>query len=86
MCVFRQTGLDDASHVKFAALFGELDDVTPYTKLGKKHRLSTEQLFDVSNLTDEGTIAPLDSHRAAMNRVNRRLCQCRLGTAKLTSL
>lgn len=69
MLVFRNTGLDDDRHVAFASLFGELDDVTPYTKLGKKHRLSTPYLFDVSNLTDEGTVAPLDSHRAAMNKV-----------------
>lgn len=51
-------------------MFGELDDVTPYTKLGKKHRLSTDYLFDVSNLNEDGSIAELTSHRAAMNKVN----------------
>ena len=66
---FPDTGLDDAGHVAFAAKFGELDDVTPYTKQGKKHRLAFEQLFDVSNLLDDGSVAPLDSHRAAMNKV-----------------
>ena len=66
---FRNTGLDDARHVAFAARFGELDDVSPYTKLGKKHRLEFEELFDVSNLLEDGSVAPLDSHRAAMNRV-----------------
>lgn len=70
MCVFRQTNLNDASHVQFASLFGELDDVSPYTKLGKKHRLSTDQLFDVSNLNEDGTIAAVTSHRAAMNKVS----------------
>lgn len=54
----------------FATLFGELDDVTPYTQLGKRHRLAFEQLFDVSNLLEDGSVAPLDSHRAAMNRGN----------------
>jgi len=44
--------------------------VTPYTKHGKKHRLSCDQLFDVSNLLEDGSVAPLDSHRAAMNRGN----------------
>ena len=51
-------------------MFGELDDVSPYSKLGKKHRLPFEELFDVSNLLEDGSIAPLDSHRAAMNKVN----------------
>ncbi|KAK5129817.1 hypothetical protein LTR08_002794 [Meristemomyces frigidus] len=66
---FPHTGLDDAGHVAFAARFGELDDVAPYTKQGKKHRLAFEQLFDVSNLLDDGSVAPLDSHRAAMNKL-----------------
>lgn len=62
--------LDDARHVAFARQFGELDDVTPYTKMGKKHRLDFEELFDVSNLLEDGSVAPLDSHRAAMNKVS----------------
>lgn len=66
---FPQTGLDDARHVAFAAKFGELDDITPHTKAGKKHRLEFPELFDVSNLLENGDIAPLDSHRSAMNKV-----------------
>lgn len=66
---FPQTGLDDARHVAFAAKFGELDDITPHTKAGKKHRLDFPELFDVSNLLENGDIAPLDSHRSAMNKV-----------------
>lgn len=38
--------------------------------MGKKHRLQFEELFDVSNLLEDGSIAPLDSHRAAMNKVS----------------
>ncbi|KAL1296531.1 hypothetical protein AAFC00_000039 [Neodothiora populina] len=68
--VFRDTCLDDASHVHFASMFGDLDDVTPYTKLGKKHRLSTNYLFDVSNLNEDGSVSELTSHRAAMNKGN----------------
>ncbi|EOD52961.1 putative -dichlorophenoxyacetate alpha-ketoglutarate dioxygenase protein [Neofusicoccum parvum UCRNP2] len=68
--VFRQTSLTDGGHVAFAARFGALDDVRPYTAAGKRHRLSTEQLFDVSNLQADGSVAPLDSHRHAMNRGN----------------
>lgn len=67
---FRNTGLDDARHVAFAGRFGELDDVSPYTKAGKKHRLEFEELFDVSNLLEDGSVAPLTSHRAAMNKVS----------------
>ncbi|KAK4988737.1 hypothetical protein LTR50_003701 [Elasticomyces elasticus] len=70
VCVFRDTGLDDVRHVSFAAQFGELDDVTPYTQQGKKHRLQFIELFDVSNLNEDGTVAELDSHRAAMNKGN----------------
>ena len=54
----------------FASRFGELDDVSPYTKLGKKHRLAFEQLFDVSNLLEDGSVASVNSHRAAMNKGN----------------
>ena len=43
--------------------------MSPYTKMGKKHRLDFEELFDVSNLLEDGSVAPLDSHRAAMNKV-----------------
>lgn len=42
----------------------------PYAALGKPHRLSTAQLFDVSNLEADGTVARPDSHRHAMNRGN----------------
>lgn len=45
--------------------------MSPYNKLGKKHRLPFEELFDVSNLLEDGSIAPIDSHRAAMNRVRK---------------
>lgn len=67
---FPRTGLDDTGHVAFAAKFGELDDITPYNKAGKKHRLDFQQLFDVSNLLEDGSVAPLDSHRTAMNKGN----------------
>lgn len=89
---FPETGLDDAGHVAFAAKFGELDDVSPYNKHGKKHRLPFEELFDVSNLLEDGSIAPLDSHRAAMNKAgfspvidSMRLIQRLRATASSTS-
>ncbi|PSN74379.1 taurine catabolism dioxygenase [Corynespora cassiicola Philippines] len=62
--VFRQAGLDDARHVAFAAQLGELDDSTPYIKAGRKHRLAPyTELFDVSNLDDNGNIVAPDSLR-----------------------
>ncbi|EKG12177.1 Taurine catabolism dioxygenase TauD/TfdA [Macrophomina phaseolina MS6] len=68
--VLRKTGLDDDSHIAFSQMFGPLDDVSPYSIKGKKHRLSTELLFDVSNLTADSEVAPLTSHRWAANKGN----------------
>jgi alpha-ketoglutarate-dependent 2,4-dichlorophenoxyacetate dioxygenase len=41
--VFRQTGLTDDSHVALSRLFGQLDDVTPYNKLGRINRLKYDE-------------------------------------------
>lgn len=69
MCVFRQTGLDDAGHVAFAAQFGALDDVGPYIAGGRAHRLSDERLFDVGNIDLDGTVFALDNVRREWNKV-----------------
>ncbi|KAF2727828.1 taurine catabolism dioxygenase [Polyplosphaeria fusca] len=62
--VFRRAQLDDARHVAFARAFGELDDSTPYIKAGRKHRLAPyTELFDVSNLDDDGELVQPDSLR-----------------------
>jgi alpha-ketoglutarate-dependent 2,4-dichlorophenoxyacetate dioxygenase len=62
--VFRQAQLDDARHVAFAAQLGDLDDSTPYIKAGRKHRLAPyTELFDVSNLDDDGSVVSKDSLR-----------------------
>ncbi|KAH4936112.1 hypothetical protein HBI23_053510 [Parastagonospora nodorum] len=62
--VFRHAQLDDARHVAFAAQLGELDNSTPYIKAGRKHRLAPyTELFDVSNLDDDGNIVSTDSLR-----------------------
>ncbi|KAF2790808.1 Clavaminate synthase-like protein [Melanomma pulvis-pyrius CBS 109.77] len=62
--VFRQAQLDDARHIAFAAQLGELDDATPYMKAGRKNRLDPYvELFDVSNLDDDGNIVATDSLR-----------------------
>ncbi|ORX36838.1 putative 2,4-dichlorophenoxyacetate alpha-ketoglutarate dioxygenase [Kockovaella imperatae] len=68
--VCRQTGLDDDRHVAMSRLFGELDDVTPYTRLGRINRLKYDELFDVSNVDGEGNIMQPDSQRAILGKGN----------------
>ncbi|KAJ5440163.1 alpha-ketoglutarate-dependent 2-4-dichlorophenoxyacetate dioxygenase [Penicillium daleae] len=70
VCVFRNTGLDDARHVAFAGQFGELDDVTPYTAGGRAHRLSDVRLFDVGNINLDGMVFALDNVRREWNKGN----------------
>lgn len=69
VCVFRNTGLDDARHVAFAAQFGELDDVTPYLAGGRAHRLPDVRLFDVGNIDLDGSVFALDNVRRKWNKV-----------------
>jgi alpha-ketoglutarate-dependent 2,4-dichlorophenoxyacetate dioxygenase len=54
VCVFRNTGLDDAGHVEFSRNFGYLERV-PFRE-GMKTRLPFRELFDASNLNVEGEI------------------------------
>ena len=70
MLVFRHAGLDDAGHVAFSAQFGELDDIRPYLTLGRKQRLPFLELFDVSNLEDDGSLVKIGSKRDHMGRVS----------------
>ncbi|KAL2401752.1 hypothetical protein ABEF93_008206 [Exophiala dermatitidis] len=68
--VFRRTGLDDEHHVAFSRLFGDLDDVKPYLTLGRKNRFAYDELFDVSNLEDDGSLVQVDSKRDHTSRGN----------------
>jgi len=54
VCVFRNTGLDDAGHVAFSRNFGFLERVP--VREGMKTRLRFRELFDASNLNVEGEI------------------------------
>lgn len=67
--VFRHAELDDAHHVAFAAQFGELDDIKPYIAMGRKNRLPFDELFDVSNLEDDGSLVKIGSKREHMGLV-----------------
>lgn len=42
--------------MQFARQFGPLDDVSPYLKLGRKMRLPYIELFDVSNIEEDGSV------------------------------
>ncbi|KAI1307151.1 alpha-ketoglutarate-dependent 2,4-dichlorophenoxyacetate dioxygenase [Xylaria venustula] len=78
ICVFRQTGLTDESHVSFSRRFGELDTVRRYMPPGRKPRYGFFELFDAGNVStepehkDSPEPIPLspDSLRAHTNRGN----------------
>ena len=52
--VWRQTGLDDASHVAFSRLFGHVE-LAPVQK-NRQPRFGEPELFDASNIDAEGQI------------------------------
>ncbi|KAJ4245412.1 hypothetical protein NW757_010069 [Fusarium falciforme] len=68
--VLRKTNLVDETHIQLARMFGELDDVKPYNKAGRKNRLKYDELFDVGNIESDGSIVSPDSPRAQANRGN----------------
>ena len=67
--VWRDTHLDDAGHVAFSRIFGQVE-LAPSHK-GKVSRMSEPELFDASNLDAEGNIVSNESIRiaAAGNRL-----------------
>jgi alpha-ketoglutarate-dependent 2,4-dichlorophenoxyacetate dioxygenase len=67
--VFRSTSLDDKGHVEFARRFGELDDIKPYLAAGRKNRLASDELFDVSNVNLDGTVVDPESPKGQANKV-----------------
>ncbi|KAE8345152.1 hypothetical protein BDV24DRAFT_171090 [Aspergillus arachidicola] len=68
--VVRKTKLVDETHLELARKFGELDDVTPYNKAGRIHRLKYNELFDVGNIDVDGSIVDLSSPRGEANKGN----------------
>lgn len=70
MAVLCKTNLNDETHLELARKFGELDDVKPYNKAGRKNRLKYDELFDVSNVETDGTIMDPRSPRAEANKGN----------------
>jgi alpha-ketoglutarate-dependent 2,4-dichlorophenoxyacetate dioxygenase len=68
VCVFRNTGLDDAGHVAFSRLFGELEDA-PHVA-GTPMRFDFPELFDAGNMDRDGTVI-VSERRRLFNRGNR---------------
>jgi alpha-ketoglutarate-dependent 2,4-dichlorophenoxyacetate dioxygenase len=54
VCVFRNTGLDDESHIAFSRIFGHIE-LAPL-RSGARLRLKHRELFDASNLDPDGNI------------------------------
>ncbi|MBO9498177.1 MAG: TauD/TfdA family dioxygenase [Novosphingobium sp.] len=65
--VWRDTGLDDASHVAFTRIFGDVIHAPP---LKDGPRFSQPELFDASNIDRQGNIVD-DEKRRITNRGNR---------------
>lgn len=65
--VWRDTGLDDASHVAFSRLFGHVELAPTH---GKAPRFSEPELFDATNIDREGNILT-DEKRRLINKGNR---------------
>lgn len=65
--VWRQTGLDDASHVAFSRLFGRVELAPTH---GKAPRFSEPELFDATNIAPDGTIVD-NPMRRLINAGNR---------------
>jgi len=68
VCVFRGSGLDDASHVAFSRFFGDLE-FAPRMKNAVLPRFSLPELFDAGNLDREGAIR-MEKKRRLFNRGN----------------
>jgi len=68
VCVFRDSGLDDAAHVAFSRLFGELEHA-PRARTANPPRFAFPELFDAGNLDGAGNIV-VDERRRLFNRGN----------------
>ena len=66
--VWRNTGLDDASHVAFSRIFGHLERVP---RGNRKMRWEFEELFDAGNLDAEGRI--IDNEMVRLHKKGDRL-------------
>lgn len=70
VCVFRKTGMSDQEHVDFSRRFGELDDIRPYLKDGRKPRYELVELFDAGNLDENNQVLDPNATRSHYNKVS----------------
>ncbi|KAL6250467.1 hypothetical protein RBB50_002769 [Rhinocladiella similis] len=70
VCVFRNTGLDDASHIEFSKRIGDLDTMRRYMTDGRKPRYGFYELFDAGNIDDQGGVLDPDAPRAHYGKGN----------------
>lgn len=68
--MIRSTGLTDETHIALGRQFGALDDVKPYIAAGRKMRCRYPELFDVSNVEEDGSIVDPSSPRGQANKGN----------------
>lgn len=76
MCVFRNTGLDDASQVRFSQRLGELDTMKRYLANDAKPRHGFYEIFDAGNVDDHGRVISPESPRAQYSKVKKFACFC----------
>ena len=69
VCVYRDTGLDDAGHVAFSRIFGHLE-LAPRPS-GKPPRFEHQELFDAGNLDAQGHI--IDNEMVRLHKKGDRL-------------
>lgn len=61
VCVFRDSGLDDAGHVAFSRLFGDLEQAPKLA--GRTPRFAHAELFDAGNVDADGRIVTNERRR-----------------------
>ena len=69
VCVFRDSGLDDAAHVAFSRLFGDLEMAPRINAVGTTPRFDFPELFNAGNLDVQGRIVT-DERRRLINLGN----------------
>jgi alpha-ketoglutarate-dependent 2,4-dichlorophenoxyacetate dioxygenase len=67
--VFRNANIDDDTQIAFASSFGELEP-TPAGKLGKKLRLPSKFMFDLSNIDHNDEVTGTDIQAATFSKGN----------------
>ena len=68
MTVYRKTGLTDKAHVAFSRKLGELEKALDLSGLSPPNRFGYQELFDIGNTKDDGSIIKRDDRRWWFNK------------------